>query len=198
MKHILTPKKLDVAKNPSLLYELMAQRISGYVEPHYINQDMIRGHIDEIEAKELYSKIYAPVMNMGFITNDKFGFTLGFSPDGLVGDDGLVECKSHDQKFQVESIANDTLPDEFKIQVQTSLLVSERKWCDFISYSGGWPMMVLRVYPDLEIHDYIIAASKIFHEKMEELELKYREVVENKKYIMTERRKEIEEEEIVI
>lgn len=199
VKQILTPKKLDVVKDPSLLYELLAQRISGYVEPQYINDDMMRGHLDEEDAKILYANIYkTEVKNVGFITNDRFGFVIGYSPDGVIGNDGLIEIKSRDQKFQIDTIASDHVPDEFKLQIQTGLLVSERKYCDFISYAGGWPMFVKRVYPDIEIQEYIIAAAKIFHDKMEELELKYREMVENREYVMTERRKEIEEEDIII
>lgn len=199
VKHILTAKKLDVVKNPAILYELLAQRISGFIEPQYINDDMVRGHIDEAEAKIIYAKKYnVEVENSGFVTNDKWGFKLGYSPDGLIGKDGSLEAKSRDQKFQVETIISDMLPDEFRIQVQTGLLVTEREWCDFISYSGGYPMMVKRIYPDKEIQEYIVAAATIFHEKLEEAELKYREIIEQRDYAMTERRKEMEEEGIVV
>ena len=70
------------------LYELLAQRITGYVEPQYISDDMLRGQEEEVYARALYAEHYAPVEEVGFITNDELGFTLGFSPDGLVGDDG--------------------------------------------------------------------------------------------------------------
>jgi hypothetical protein len=63
----------------------------GYVEPHYVSDDMIRGHDDEIEARSLYAKHHAPVAEVGFITNSKCGFTIGYSPDALVGDNGLIE-----------------------------------------------------------------------------------------------------------
>jgi len=101
MKLIITPT-LKVASNErerSHLFELMAQRITGYVEPSYIGDDMMRGWDEEIEARKLYSEKYAPVQEVGFITNDKFGFVIGCSPDGLVGDDGLIECKSRKQKY---------------------------------------------------------------------------------------------------
>ena len=65
---------------------------------------MLRGIEDEVEARILYAAQYAPVQDMGFITNDRWGFTLGFSPDGLIGDDGFLECKSRRQKFQVQTI----------------------------------------------------------------------------------------------
>ena len=102
---ILTPT-LKIADNPKSrahLWELAAQRISRYVEPCYISDAMLRGQEDEILAREDYSKHYAPVQQCGFVTNNKWGFTLGCSPDGLVGDDGLIECKSRGQKFQVQT-----------------------------------------------------------------------------------------------
>jgi hypothetical protein len=95
----------------------------------------------------LYSKHYAPVEQCGFVTNNKWGFTLGCSPDGLVGDDGMIEVKSRCQKFQVETIVEGKMPDDFLLQVQGELLVTQRKWCDFISYSAGLPMIVIPRVP---------------------------------------------------
>jgi hypothetical protein len=134
MKLIITPKKLDAAKNDKQrahVSEIAAQRITGYVEPSYISDDMLKGYEGEIEARDLYSKNYEPVKECGFVTNDKWGFTLGYSPDGLVGEDGLLEVKTRRQKYQMDTISSMTMPEDFKIQVQTGLLVTERKWLDF-------------------------------------------------------------------
>lgn len=170
MKHIITPAKLQYASNDkerAHLYELLAQRITSYVEPHYISDDMIRGMTDEIDARALYAKNYGEIQEVGFITNDKYGFTLGYSPDALVGDDGVIECKSRRQRYQIETIIGGVMPADYAIQVQTGLLVSERAWCDFISYSAGLPMLTLRVYPDKVVQDAILEAATKFHEKLE-------------------------------
>lgn len=183
MKHIITPAKLQYASNDkerAHLYELVAQRITGYVEPHYIGDDMLRGIADEVEAKILYDKHYQAVESMGFITNNKWGFTIGYSPDGLVGTDGQLECKSRRQKFQVETILGSIIPPEYMIQLQTGLAVSERKWCDFISYCGGMPMVTMRVFPDEEMQDAIITAAGTFHQKMENMLGAYREKLASK------------------
>jgi hypothetical protein len=172
MKLILTPTLKAAAneKERAHLYELMAQRITKYVEPHYISDDMLRGQEDEIEARLLYAQHFAPVQDMGFITNDRWGFTIGYSPDGLVGDDGLIECKSRRQKFQVETIISnadgDAVPADFMLQVQTGLLVSERAWLDFISYSGGLPMIVVRAYPDPEVQSAILSSAAGFEHRL--------------------------------
>ena len=161
MKLILTPT-LKIANNEKTrahVYELLAQRISEYVEPTYIGDDMIRGHEDEVWARMEYAKQCAPVEDMGFITNSKWGFKIGYSPDGLVGADGLIECKSRRQKFQVQTHCEGEVPPEYMMQLQTGLLVSERQWVDFISYSGGLPMFILRVFPDPTIQAAIIEAA---------------------------------------
>lgn len=168
MKHIISPVKLEPVKNPAHLYELLAQRITGYVESAYISDDMLRGMTDEVDAKLLYATHYGEVQDVGFITNDKWGFTLGYSPDALVGDDGLIECKSRRQKYQVESLISGTMPDDFRIQVQTGLLVSERKWCDFVTYCAGIEMMTVRVEPDAEVQERIIAAAEAFEARLDE------------------------------
>lgn len=172
MKLIITPT-LKIANNDKVkihLYELLAQRVTNYVEPHFQSYDMERGNFDEEHARGKYRETYAPVTECGFITNDKWGFTIGYSPDGLVGDDGLIECKSRVQKWQmktlVENVSKGEIPDDYVMQIQTGLLVSERKWCDFISYSGGMVMPVVRVFPIPEIQDAILAAAADFEARL--------------------------------
>lgn len=194
MPRIITPTLKVASNDKSRAHELeiAAQRISGYVEPSYISDDMLRGQEDEFYARQLYAEHYAPVEQAGFITNDRFGFILGYSPDGLVGDDGLIEIKSRRQRFQIETIAADEVPSEYMIQIQTELLVSERQWVDFISYSGGLPMFVKRVEPIPEFQEAIIAAACAFEAKVAEKMLEYRATLAAMKLIPTERRIEAE------
>lgn len=201
MKLIVTPT-LKVASNDkerAHLYELLAQRVTRYVEPAYVSDDMLRGHEDEIEARILYDKHYHPVIDVGFITNDKFGFTIGYSPDGLVGGNGLLECKSRRQKFQTETIIecvpSGNAPAEFMLQLQTGLLVSEREWIDFISYSGGLPMVVIRVHPNREVQDAIVVAATAFERRLAEKLEKYHATLAEAGFLPTERRAE---EEIIL
>jgi hypothetical protein len=168
-------KVADNVKERAHLWELAAQRISGFVEPHYMSDAMLRGKDDEVAARELYSERYAKVQQVGLITNNKFGFKLACSPDGLVGRDGLIEIKSRCQRFQVqttvENLWNDeakTIPEDYILQVQGLLLVSEREWCDFISYCGGLHMLVIRVFPDPVIQDAIVDAASKFEARINE------------------------------
>jgi len=160
-------------KERAYLFELLGQRITGYTEPAYIGDNALRGYDDEIEACIRYSENFAPVDSCGFITNDDHGFVLGYSPDGLVGNDGLIECKSRRQKFQVETILADKVPEEYMLQIQTGLLVTGRKWLDFVSYCAGLPMFVKRVFPDARYQDAIIAAATDLERRLQEAQEKY-------------------------
>lgn len=172
---IITPtlKIASNAKERAHCWELAAQRITRHVEPQYVSDAMLRGHAEEILARELYSKHFAPVAECGFVTNSKWGFTLGCSPDGLVGDDGLIEVKSRGQRFQVETICNffedGSTPDDFTLQVQAQMLITERKWLDLISYSGGLPMVTMRVFPDPVVQDAILDAAAKFESRINEV-----------------------------
>lgn len=195
MKLIVTPtlKVADNDKTRAHVYELLFQRMTGFVEPQYVSDAMLRGQEDEIYARAAYEKHYAPVTEVGFVTNDRFGFTIGYSPDGLVGDDGLIECKSRSGKYQVQTIAENAVPAEYMIQLQTGLLVSERKWIDFISYSGGLPMFVKRVEADPLIQGAIMAAATAFEAKLADKEREYRATLAGmRKVIETERREALE------
>lgn len=180
---ILTPK-LAISSNEkerAHLYELLAQRITNYVEPHYVGDDMLRGHQDEIEARAEYHRRIAPVKEVGFVTNDKWGFTIGYSPDGLVGKRGLLECKSRRQKYQVQTIIEHhtlgDIPADYLLQCHTGLLVAERDWIDLASYCGGLPMRVMRVHPDQRIADAIVTASAAFEARLAEKLAIYQEAI---------------------
>jgi len=165
-KLILTPtlKFADNEKTRQHVWELAAQRISEYVEPSYIGEAMLRGWDDEILAREKYIEVTGQeVREVGFITNDKWGFTLGYSPDGQVGEKGGIECKSRVQKYQVQTIVewhrSAVIPTDFALQVQTGLLVAEWDWIDLISYSGGLHMAIMRVHADEKTQAAIIEAA---------------------------------------
>lgn len=194
MKLIITPtlKIADNDKSRSHLNELLAQRISGYVEPSYISDDMLRGMDDEAVARDIYAKHFAPVEQVGFVTNHKWGFILGYSPDGLIGDDGLIEIKSRRQKFQVGTILDGKIPDDYAIQIQTGLLVTGRAWCDYVSYCGGLPMAVVRAYPDATVQAAIIEAATKFEDRLAEKTALYLETIKNPRFIPTVRKVEQE------
>lgn len=144
-----------------LIYEKAAQRLTGYVDVPRSTFAMERGHDDEAEARDIYSERVHPVDEVGFIVRQFDGVKLGYSPDGLVGNDGLIECKSRCQKYQMKTISTATMPDDFKAQVQAGMMISGRPWCDFISFPacGGGKMMVLRIDKDRSYQAVLLEAA---------------------------------------
>jgi putative phage-type endonuclease len=143
-----------------MVFQLLAERLTGESEPSYCNDDMMRGTMLEPYARDLYAKHYAPVQECGFITATLNGVELGYSPDGLVGEDGLIEIKSPRQKTHLQSLLTNEVPAQYISQVQTGLAVSGRSWCDFISYAPGLPLFVKRcVRDEITIAQLILAAQ---------------------------------------
>lgn len=157
---VIEPAKTPEAKTLTML--LAAERITGWSDPIYVSDDMMRGIDDEPRARDLYSQHYAPVTQCGFMTEDRWGFRIGYSPDGLVGDDGLIEIKSRRAKAQLSTILADQVPAANMAQLQCGLLVSGREWIDYVSYCGGMPLYVKRVRPQQEWFTALTAAATAF------------------------------------
>ncbi len=198
-KHIMTAtgKIADNDKTRAHVWELAAQRISGVVEPTYIGDEMLRGHEEEILARQAYDQCIAATHTVGFVVNRRLGFPVGCSPDWLVGTDGMGEAKSRRQKFQVqticENVSAETCPDEYVMQCQTALWVTERKWLDFVSYSNGLHMAVIRILPDPEWQERFETAAVAFEEKVQRAVETYRSALASgARLIPTERREKQE------
>lgn len=147
---LVTAKTLKVASNVesrALTATLVAERITGWVDDTYVSFDMARGHQIEPIARDLYSQHYAPVTEIAFMVREYDRFRIGYSPDGTVGEDGLLEIKSRRPKEHLATVLSGEVPAENMAQLQTGLLVSGRKWIDYISYSGGMALWRKRVYP---------------------------------------------------
>ena len=196
LKHILTTATLKEANNDKtrmLAYEMAAQRITEYVEPSYDGFEMMRGHVEEVYAKELYTESYSPVNDCGFIVNNSLGFNIGYSPDAVIGGKGKecagIEVKSRIQKYQIQTIALDeipTKPDDYTMQLQGGLFVTGWEYIDFVSYSNGLPMYVKRVTPDVEIQAAIKSAAINFESRVNDLIKSYR--INSKDLIVAERK----------
>jgi len=194
---LITPT-FKLAQNQTVetyLHELAAQRITNYGEPRYVSSDMLRGHAEEAVARRLYSENIAKVEQVGFITR-KFGeLIIGASPDGLVGEHGMIEVKSRLQKYQVETVLSGKMPAKFVIQTQMQMLVAERNWCDFISICGGMPLFVWRVNADFQIQQTILQACAIAEGRISEIVKIFKEVTKDD--IKTERLPEAQDSEIL-
>lgn len=164
------PSKSDTARG--VMEALLAERITGHVELIPPSADMERGTLDEPFARDLYAEHHAPVAEVGFMVREEAnGHQCGYSPDGLVGDEGLIEIKSRKPKIQLRTILDNAVPAANMAQLQCGLYVTGRAWIDYVSYAGGWPLYVKRVHPDEQWQEAIanaVAAYETFASVMGE------------------------------
>lgn len=175
--HKLFTAKGDVANNQTsrgYIAQLAAERISGHVEPFYSTRDMERGETEEVYARQAYEEHYAPVEQVGFMVRDLgYGTYLGYSPDGLVGDDGGIEIKSRKARIQVDTILHGGAKMAME-QMLAGMVVTGRDWIDYCSYSNGMPFWVERVHkPAPELEQNIINAVILAEHEIRELMTKF-------------------------
>lgn len=123
-----------------LAYERITGESSSVFEG---NKWTERGHELEPIARELYEqKTELIVEQVSFITN--LGF--GYSPDGLVGDDGAIEIKAKQPKDQIAILRSGEIPKEHLDQLDGAMLCAELDWIDFVSYCPNLPIFIKRVH----------------------------------------------------
>ena len=146
--------------------QLIGERITEEAaELPFQTKATIRGHEQEGVALSLYeSREEVKVQKVGIILNRG----IGYSPDGLVGTDGLIEIKTKLPKFQVGVILSGEVPKEHVAQCQGGLWASDREWIDFISYWPGMPLFVKRAHRDEAMIRKIAERVKSFYEIMDE------------------------------
>jgi putative phage-type endonuclease len=119
-------------------------------EPSYKNDAMISGNELEESARNVYQEqTFNAVDQITMFKSDCGNF--GYSPDGLVGDDGLVEIKCPLATTHFKYLLDNKMPSDYIQQVQTGLWISERKWCDFVSYHPNFKdkqLFIIRVERD--------------------------------------------------
>ncbi len=158
--------------------ELIAERLTGSPKEHYTNAAMQWGTDHEPEARSAYEFFYdVEVVQVGFIDSPKLKMA-GASPDGLVGDDGLVEIKCPNTATHIDYLLKKTVPGNYYKQMQFQMSCTDRKWCDFVSYDPRMPeklkMLTMRVERDddfvLEMETEILGFLEELLKKIEELE----------------------------
>ena len=163
---LITAKTIKPAMNDrsrGLCQTLIAERITGHVEPVFPNRAMTRGTLLEPEARRIYAEQTGQdVDEVGFARLDTDTYTLGSSPDGLVGETGGIEIKSPSAKVHVATVLSCAIPDYNRAQVQAFLHVTGREWCDFISYYPGEPLFIIRDHPDERWQKAIQSAAEQF------------------------------------
>ena len=138
--------------------KVVAQRITGVYAEDYSNRTMQRGEELEPDARAEYeSRTGLTIDTVGFITLNEWA---GCSPDGLVGTAGGVEIKCPEkQEIHLEALELKDIPaqykDQYEAQIFFCMLVTGRKWWDYVSYHPDFPgekcLMVKRYERDEEV-----------------------------------------------
>jgi len=165
---IVTMKGEPSKQRAAYLYELAAERLSGVCEAGFVSDAMLRGIEREQEAREIYAMTSeVEVATIGFCLADDGRY--GCSPDGLVGNDGVVEIKSPMGKTAIEYLLKGAVPSAYYQQIQGGLFVTGRQWCDFVSYYPGLPLLALRVTPDIEFHEALARELEAFCKELDSI-----------------------------
>lgn len=133
--------------------DLMAEYFSKWEKEHYSNEHTERWHEREPQARWLYElETWNIVEEVWFVEYNEF---LWCSPDGIVSNDGLVEIKSPDDKKHFRMIMNreKEIDSDYRWQMQFNLWITDRKWCDFISYNPNYEesLIIFRIHRDEEM-----------------------------------------------
>lgn len=125
--------------NPAKKYavDIAVSQLTGKPPPQgFTNDHMKRGHEEEPLARMAYEEMYfCEITNGGFFEKDGFGD----SPDGLVGNEGMVEIKSAIPSVHYDRIRKGTYDSSYKWQHVGHLKASKRKWVDFVSFCSQFP-----------------------------------------------------------
>ena len=119
--------------------ELLLEILTGTTAVGFVSEAMKWGTEKEPEARAKYSEtIFEPVTEIGFVDHpDILG--AGCSPDGLVGDDGLIEIKCPNTATFIDIFLSDNIPQKWQTQIQMQLDTTGRQWCDFVCYDPRMP-----------------------------------------------------------
>lgn len=127
------------ASRANYMAELAAERLTGTVAESYSNAAMKWGTDMEPEARSAYAFMMdKEVVPVGFVIHHAIPMS-GASPDGLVGEDGLVEIKCPNTATHIDTLLNDGVPEKYIKQMQWQMACTGRKWCDFVSYDPRLP-----------------------------------------------------------
>jgi putative phage-type endonuclease len=119
--------------------ELIAERLTGSPAGRYSNAAMAWGTEMEPEARSAYEyNRAASVEQVAFVLHPTIADS-GASPDGLVGEDGLVEIKCPETHTHIETLLGQAVPGKYVTQMQWQMACTGRAWCDFVSYDPRLP-----------------------------------------------------------
>ena len=167
------------ATRENYLVDLVCERLTGEVAEHYVSKEMEWGIMQEENAITEYELATGNVVSfVGFVEHLALEQT-GASPDGLVGEDGLVEVKCPTTKTHLKTLMGSPIDNDYMLQMQWQMACTGRAWCDFVSYDPRLPvglqMEIRRVPRDNDLIETIESEVLDFLRQLDALEEKLRE-----------------------
>lgn len=151
------------------LYKVVFERLSGErVESEFQSGYMRRGNDLEQQARETYELMtFNKVNNGGFYEMSEW---IGASPDGLIGENGILECKCPAYGTMIKYLLSKELPKEYYYQVHSQILICDKAYCDFFAYHPNLENIIIRVNRDETI-------CKEIEKKIKESILKVKDIL---------------------
>ena len=159
------------ASRANYMAELICERLTCERQGGFSSAAMQWGTETEPQARMAYEIITgATVVETGFVLHPEIaGF--GASPDGLIGDDGLIEIKCPNTATHIDTLLADKVPTKYIIQMHVQMLCTGRVWCDFVSFDPRLPidlhMFIKRVERDDKLAEEIVTEVQSFLADME-------------------------------
>jgi putative phage-type endonuclease len=143
------------ASRANYMAELICERLTGVRGDFFVSSAMQWGTNTEPEARAAYEvSVGELVSEIGFVPHNSLDHS-GASPDGFVGEDGLVEIKCPNTATHIDTLLGDSAPSKYIYQMQWQMACTGRKWCDFVSYDPRLPehmrLFVKRVERDNDV-----------------------------------------------
>jgi putative phage-type endonuclease len=171
------------ASRANYMADLLVERLSGKQGDYYQNAAMLWGTEQEPNARVAYEAHTGVIVEaVGFVPHFSIEMA-GASPDGLVGDKGLVEIKCPNTATHVDTLLGQEVPSKYILQMQWQMACTERFWCDFVSYDPRMPenmqLFIKRVHRDPkmidEMQEEIVKFLKELDDKVKQLVERYGE-----------------------
>jgi putative phage-type endonuclease len=142
------------ASRDNYMAQLVCERLTGQKGESFSNAAMQHGTDTEPLARAAYEAFQDILVDeVGFVPHPSI-IMAGASPDGLVGDDGLLEIKCPNTATHIETLLSQSVPGKYNTQMQFQMACTGRKWCDFVSFDNRLPnelqLFVKRVPRDNE------------------------------------------------
>lgn len=152
--------------------QLVTERLTGTVAESFSNAAMAWGTDTEPMARDAYSESALVVVNeVGFVAHPTIEMS-GASPDGLIGDSGLVEIKCPNSATHIGTLRGDAIDRKYILQMQWQMACTGRAWCDFASFDPRLPMEmqlhVRRVERDPELIEEVESEVRKFLAEVDE------------------------------